>query len=64
MLTLRKRGRIYHVRGSIKVGGETSDVKEHSTGCDRREDAEAYRSKLEAEIRHDLLHGPRGRAGR
>lgn len=64
MLTLRKRGRIYHVRGSIKVGGEASDVKEHSTGCDRREDAEAYKSKLETEIRHDLLHGPRGRAGR
>jgi integrase len=64
MLTMRKRGRVYHIRGSIKVGSETRIVKEHSTGCDRREDAEAYRSKLETEARHELLHGPGGRANR
>jgi hypothetical protein len=47
MLTIRKRGRVYHVRGSVRLGGETRRVKEHSTGCDRREDAEAYRARLE-----------------
>src|SRR5262249_7015011 len=61
MLTIRKRGRYYHVRGSIRVGAETRIVPEHSSGTDRREDADAYRSKLEAEIRHELLHGARGR---
>jgi integrase len=61
MLTIRKRGRLFHVRGSIRVGRETRIVKEHSTGCVGRDDAEAYRSKLEGDIRHELLHGSRGR---
>ena len=61
MLTLRKRGRVYHVRGSVRLGGETRRVKEHSTGCDRREDAEAYRARLEQEIRQNLLHGDGGK---
>jgi hypothetical protein len=34
MLTIRKRGRVYHIRGSVRVGGETRRVKEHSTGCE------------------------------
>jgi integrase len=55
MLTLRKRGRHYHIRGSIRVGMETRIVAEHSTGCDRKEDAEAYRAKLEGEIRQELV---------
>ena len=62
MLTLRKRGRVWHVRGSIRVGQETRIVEEHSTGCDRREDAEAYRSRIEHETRQELLHGSGGRA--
>jgi len=57
MLTLRKRGRVYHVRGSVRLGGETRRVEEHSTGCDRREDAEAYRARLEHDVRQALLHG-------
>jgi integrase len=64
MLTLRKRGKCFHVRGSIRVGRETRIVKEHSTGCARREDAEAYRSRLENELRHEILHGPGGRSHR
>lgn len=64
MLTLRKRGRLWHVRGTVRVGGETRGVKEHSTGCDRREDAEAYRARLESELRNELLHGPGGRIHR
>jgi hypothetical protein len=61
MLTLRKRGRVYHVRGSVRLGGETRRVEEHSTGCDRREDAEAYRARLEHDVRQALLHGGDGK---
>jgi integrase len=61
MLTIRRRGKNFHVRGSIRVGRETRIIKEHSCGTDRRDDAEAYRSKLETEIRNEILHGPRGR---
>jgi integrase len=64
MLTIRRRGRLWHVRGSIRVGGESRVIKEHSTGCDRKEDAEAYRARLEANIRREMLHGPGGRAER
>ena len=62
MLTVRKRGRVYHVRGSVRVGGETRRVKEHSTGCDRREDAEGYRARLEHDVRQAMLHGAGGKA--
>jgi len=62
MLALRRRGRIYHVRGTIRVGQTTHVVKEHSSGCDRREDAEVYRAKLESQIREEALHGQAGRA--
>jgi integrase len=61
MLTIRRRGKNFHVRGTIRVGRETRVVKEHSCGTDRRDDADAYRSKLEAEIRHEILHGRGGR---
>jgi integrase len=61
MLSIRKRGKWFHIRGSIRLGRETRIVKEHSTGCDRREAAEAYRSRLEGEIRQELLYGSRGR---
>jgi integrase len=61
MLTIRKRGRYFHVRGTIRVGRETRIVTEHSCGTDRRDNADAYRSKLETEIRHKMLHGPGGR---
>ena len=61
MLTIRKRGKYFHVRGSIRVGRETRVVKEHTCGADRRDIADAYRSKLEAEIRHEILHGRGGR---
>ena len=62
MLTIRKRGRVYHVRGSVRIGGETHWIKEHSTGCDRREDAEAYRARLEHDLRQRLLHGNAGKS--
>ena len=61
MLTIRKRGKYFHLRGTIRVGKEIRVIKEHSSGRDRREDAEAYRAKLEADIRHEILHGRGGR---
>ena len=61
MLTIRKRGKYFHVRGSIRVGRETRVIKEHSCGTDRRDDANDYKAKLEADIRHEILHGPGGR---
>lgn len=61
MLTIRRRGKYFHVRGSIRVGRETRIVKEHSCGTDRRGDANDYKAKLEADIRHEILHGAGGR---
>src|SRR5262249_23666008 len=61
MLTIRRRGKNFHIRGTIRVGRETRIVTEHSCGTDRRDAAEAYRSKLEAEVRHEMLHGRGGR---
>jgi integrase len=61
MLSIRKRGKFFHVRGSVRVGRETRLVKEHSSGADRRDDANDYKAKLEADIRHEILHGRGGR---
>jgi integrase len=61
MLTIRKRGKYWHIRGSVRVGRETRIVKEHSCGTDRRDDANDYKAKLEADIRHEILHGTGGR---
>lgn len=57
MLTLRKRGNFWHVRGTVRIGSERRRVKEHSTGCSGKGEADAYRTKLESEIRADLLDG-------
>jgi integrase len=60
----RAGGTFWHVRGSVRVGGETRVVQERSTGCNRKEDADAYRARLEAEIRAEMLNGTDGRARR
>jgi integrase len=62
MLTIRKRGRYWHCRGTIRVGKETRDVKEHSTGCTEKQTAKEYRDKYTGEIREELLSGTSGRA--
>ena len=64
MLTWRKRGRLYHVRGTLRVGQETIHVAEHSTGLDREADVRAYVTKITQEIRQDALAGRPGRARR
>lgn len=62
MLTIRKRGRFWHCRGTVKVGKETRIVDEHSTGCRERSDAREYHDKLTGEIRQEVLSGTSGRA--
>lgn len=62
MLTIRKRGNYWHCRGSIRVGKETRDVKEHSTGCTEKKAAQQYLEKYTGEIREELLSGTSGRA--
>lgn len=62
MLTIRRRGEKFHVRGTVRVGQETRIVKEHTCGTHRRDVADAYRSKLENDIRQEILHGRGGRS--
>lgn len=57
MLSIRRRGRLYHCRGTVRVGHQTRTVEEHSTGCSERALAEAYKAKLEHEIQQELLYG-------
>ena len=56
MLNIRKRGQIYYIRGTVRVGKETFDVKEQSTGFDKLKDAREYASRLEADIREQALN--------
>jgi integrase len=64
VLIMRRRGRYWHVRGSIRCGKETREVKEHSSGCRERGAAEEYAHKLEADIRAEILYGAAGLARR
>lgn len=63
-LHLRKRGAVWHARGTIRVGRESIRVAEFSTGAGTRADAEAIAGREEARIRLDALEGPAGRARR
>lgn len=63
-LHLRRRGEIWHARGTVRVGTEAVQVPEFSTGARARSDAEAIAAAQEARIREDRLAGPAGRARR
>lgn len=63
-LHYRKRGDIWHCRGSVRVGRETHTVLEFSTGYITLSDARTAGGAREAEIRRDALDGPAGRANR
>lgn len=63
-LHLRKRGEVWHARGTVRVGRETINVPEFSTGCRARADAEAVAADEEAAIRARRSEGPAGRARR
>ena len=53
---IRKRGQTYYVSGKVRVGKDTVEVKEHSTGFTSLKDAREYAGKLESDIRESILH--------
>ncbi len=61
VLTIRKRGRYYHCRGTVRVGKKVRYVQEHSTGFGERAAAETYKARLEYETQQELLYGLAGR---
>ena len=60
-LHYRRRGEVWHARGRIRVGTQTVDVQEFSTGARTRADAEAVGAAREADLRGDILDGAAGR---
>jgi integrase len=54
-LHYRKRGEVWHCRGSVRVGRRTFPIREFSTGCTSKSDAEAVGSAEEARIRTEFL---------
>lgn len=63
-LHLRQRGAIWYARGTVRVGRQTIEVPEFSTGSSTRADAEEIAGHEAARIREDILAGPAGRAKR
>jgi integrase len=58
-LKLIKRGKIYHVHGTIKVPGQKVGIRvRESTGHARLRDAEDYRDKLRKEVLERAVNGP------
>lgn len=64
MLHTRKRGKYFHVRGFVSVGGKTAEIKEHSSRCDSEQKAREYASRLEEDTRNELLYGKKVNAGK
>lgn len=61
---LRKRGDVWHARGTVRVGTAILRIPEFSTGAGARADAEAVAAARAAEVRADHLDGSAGRARR
>lgn len=61
-INLRKRGRIWYAYGAVRIGRETTQVEEHSTGCRSKQAADQYRDQLTRKITDEALYGPAGRA--
>ena len=55
-LHYRKRAEMWHCRGSVRVGRQVVEVREFSTGCKARADAEAVGAAEEARIRTEFLN--------
>jgi integrase len=55
VLYYRKRGEFWHCRGKVRVGRQTFEVPEFSTGCRARAEAEAVGAAEEARIRAEVL---------
>ena len=54
-LHYRRRGDIWHCRGSVRVGRNTFPVREFSTGCTVKVEAQAVGAAEEARIRAEFL---------
>lgn len=63
-LSLRRRGKVYHARGTVRVGQEVIVIPEFSTGATSRAVAETIAQAKAEEIRRDKLEGAAGRAKR
>ena len=54
-LHYRKRGDVWHCRGSVRIGRNTFPVREFSTGCASKIEAQAVGAAKEARIRAEFL---------
>lgn len=57
MLQIRKRGPVWHVRGTVQAEGRIEQVRERSTRETEEGAARAYAEKLEREIKARLILG-------
>ena len=55
-LSYRKRGDVWHCRGSVRVGRRTFTVREFSTGSSDKADAEAVGAAEESRIRTEFIN--------
>jgi hypothetical protein len=55
-LSYRKRGDVWHCRGSVRVARRTFEVREFSRGCADKSDAEAVGATEEARIRTEFIN--------
>lgn len=63
-LTVRLRGKVWHARGTVRVGKDTIPVPEFSTGQGARSGAQDVADREAARIRDAHLEGSAGRARR
>jgi hypothetical protein len=54
-LSYRKRGEVWHCRGTVRVGRRTFTVREFSTGCSNRSDADAVGAAEEGRVRTEFI---------
>lgn len=53
---IRKRGKFYYISGKVRVGNQTFEIKEHSTGFTILKDAREYADRVTADIRDHALN--------
>lgn len=53
---IRKRGKYYYISGKVRVGEQTFEIKEHSTGFTSFKDAREYADRTVGDIREHALH--------
>ncbi|MGB1202992.1 MAG: tyrosine-type recombinase/integrase [Alloalcanivorax venustensis] len=61
-LRRRKNSPNWYIYGTVKVGKETRQVEEYSTGRRQKRDAQEFLDRETQRIQDELIHGPAGRA--